>query len=233
MMQHILKPTLIIVAIAFVCVIILSQVQKLTTPTKAVRAKEKQEHALALVLPGFDMGEARTARIDGKEFTWWEGVKQSDGAVRKGYAFITKSAGYGGDIESMVGVDETGVILGLSIISQSETPGLGDRCIEVANRETLWDHVRGGIPLRDYGDDSQIPWFQNQFKGINAGARIAVARCGDWSPDISESLLEMNAISALTGASVTTAAVVKSVEDGMALLMKARKEMQESAEKKK
>jgi Na+-translocating ferredoxin:NAD+ oxidoreductase subunit G len=233
MMQSILKPTLIIVAIAFVCVIILSQVQKLTAPTIAARAKEKQGQALGLVLPGFDMGEARTARIDGKDFTWWQGVKEADGAVLKGYAFITKSAGYGGDIESMVGVDETGVILGLSVISQSETPGLGDRCVEVASRETLWDHIRGGIPFRDFGDDTRIPWFQNQFKGVNAGTRIAIARRGDWSPDMRENLLEMNAISALTGASITTATVVRSVEDGMALLVKARKEMQESAETKK
>jgi RnfABCDGE-type electron transport complex G subunit len=222
MMKDILKPTLVIVAVAFLCVVALSQVQKLTAPTIAARMKEKQARALALVLPGFDMGEERTSRLDGKEFKWWEGEKQADGAARRGYAFMTRGRGYGGDIETMVGVDEAGVILGLSVISQAETPGLGDRCVEVAARETLWDHLLKETPLRDLSDEAPVPWFQNQFKGINTGARIAITRRGDWSPDMKEDLLATNAISALTGASVTTGAVVKSVEEGMALLVRAR-----------
>ena len=108
----------------------------------------------------------------------------------------------------MVGVDENGKVLGLSIISQSETPGLGDRCVEVADRETLWDHIRDGIPPRDFGDETRIPWFQNQFKGLNANSNIRMVRRGDWNPDMREDLLEMNAISALTGASITTSAVM-------------------------
>lgn len=234
MIRDILRPTLIIVGVAFICVMALSQVWKLTSPLIAARSEEERSRSLALVLPGFDIGPARTARIDGKDFTWWQGEKQEDGAARKGYAFITKSPGYGGDMESMVGVDENGVIMGLSILRQSETPGLGGRCAEVAHRETLWDYLRGVIPLRDLPDEAPIPWFQNQFKGLDAGSRIAIARRGDWNPAMRESLLAQNAISALTGASVTTGAVVKSVEQGMALLVKARAAAAEdSAEAKK
>ncbi len=222
MIREILKPTLIIVAVAFICVMALSQVQRVTAPQIAARALEKQQQSLALVLPGFDTGPALTARVEGKDFTWWEGVKQEDGAERKGFAFLTKSPGYGGDVESMVGVDENGIILGLSILQQAETPGLGDRCVEVASRETLFDHIRGGVPVRDLPDEAPIPWFQNQFKGVNAGAGIAVQRRGNWDPEMRESLLALNAISALTGATITTDAVVKSVERGMALLVKAR-----------
>jgi RnfABCDGE-type electron transport complex G subunit len=222
MMRDILKPSLIIIAVAFICVMALSQVQKLTAPEITARVQEKQQRSLALVLPGFDTGPAHTARVDGKDFTWWEGEKKEDGAVRKGFAFIARGAGYGGDIDSMVGVDENGVILGLSIIQQAETPGLGDRCMEVASRETLWDHIRDGIPARDLPDETLNPWFQNQFKGVNAGARIAIARRGIWNPSMREHLLALNAVSALTGASITTDAVVKSVERGMALLVKAR-----------
>jgi len=122
----------------------------------------------------------------------------------------------------MVVVDEKGVILGLSIIQQAETPGLGDRCVEVAHRETLFDHIRGGIPNGDLPNEPLTPWFQNQFKVVDAGARISIARRGDWNPEMRESLLALNAVSALTGASITTEAVVRSVERGMALLVKAR-----------
>ena len=231
MMRDIIRPTLVIVAVAFACVMLLAQVQQLTGPALAERAREKQAQALALVLPGFENGPARTARVDGREFTWWEGQKEEEGgAVLKGYAFITRGAGYGGDIESMVGVDENGVILGLSIIQQAETPGLGDRCVEVAVRVTLWDHLRKETPVRDQADEAPMPWFQNQFKGINAGERIALVRRGTWSPALRDELLAQNAVSALTGASVTTAAVTKSVEEGMALLVKARKAAAEPAE---
>lgn len=222
MIRDILKPTLIIVAVAFICVMALSQIQKLTAPEIGKRALEKQQQSLELVLPGFDIGPARTAPVDGRDFTWWEGEKREDGEARKGYAFIVSGAGYGGDIESMVGVDEKGVILGLSIIQQTETPGLGDRCVEVAHRETLFDHIRGGVPNGDLPNEPLTPWFQNQFKGVDAGGRISIARRGDWNPEMRESLLALNAVSALTGASITTEAVVRSVERGMALLVKAR-----------
>jgi len=43
MIRDILKPTLIIVAVAFICVMALSQVQKLTAPEIAKRALEKQQ----------------------------------------------------------------------------------------------------------------------------------------------------------------------------------------------
>ena len=172
------------------------------------RAQEKQERPLALVLPGFDTGRARKARVDGKDFTWWEGRekrgRRTDRAkgIRLSHEKPRLRRRY--RIDGRRGRERRSS-LGLSIISQAETPGLGDRCVEVANRETLWDHIRGGIPARDFSDEARIPWFQNQFKGLERGRRrSAVMRRGDWNPDMRESLLETNAISALTGATITT-----------------------------
>ncbi len=47
-----------------------------------------------------------------------------------GYAFIAEGTGYGGTIRTMVGMYPNGTISGVSIISQSETPGLGTRIAE-------------------------------------------------------------------------------------------------------
>ena len=44
-----------------------------------------------------------------------------------GYAFTATSEGYGGTIKMMMGVDSSGKIIGVRVISHSETPGLGDR----------------------------------------------------------------------------------------------------------
>ncbi len=221
-MKDIIKPAAILTAIALVCAFLLSHVQKLTAPAILMRGKEKKEQALALVLPGFTVSTERKSPVDGSDFTWWEGEKNIDNRTVKGFAFLMKSPGYGGDIESMAGVDESGKIIGLTIISQTETPGLGARCVEIVNRETLRDHIRGDIPVRDYSDGVRIPWFQKQFEGLDANAKIRILRRGIWNPNMRESLAEKNAISAITGATITSAAVIAGVEAGMARLKKAR-----------
>ncbi|HOT45264.1 MAG TPA: FMN-binding protein [Spirochaetota bacterium] len=228
MMKDIIKPTVILTAIALICVFLLSHVEKLTVPVIAKRAKESREQALALVLPGFTVtGDEKRARVDGSDFTWWEGEKKVEDAIMKektvkGFAFLTKSPGYSGDIETMVGVDENGKVTGLTVISQTETPGLGARCVEVASRETLWDRFRGGIPVRDFADEARIPWFQNQFEGLDTKKKIGFMRRGVWNPNMRESLLEKNAISAITGATITSTAVIAGIEAGVARLAKAR-----------
>lgn len=49
-----------------------------------------------------------------------------------GYCVEVKSVGFGGDIEMTVGYAPDGKILGVSIVSLSETPGLGARISESA-----------------------------------------------------------------------------------------------------
>jgi len=50
----------------------------------------------------------------------------SDGA-KIGYAFLAVGRGYGGNIDILVGLKDEVTIKGITIISQSETPGLGAR----------------------------------------------------------------------------------------------------------
>ena len=176
MIRDIVKPTLTLAAVAFICTLLLSYVQKFTEPAIKRQKGENQDEALKLVLPGFSVGDAQKISMAGVEFLFWIGKKKVDYKTVKGYAFITAGAGYGGNIESMVGVDESGKILGVSILNQSETPGLGARCVEVANRETLWDYIKNGMPARDYNKERRIPWFQNQFEGIDANAEVRITR---------------------------------------------------------
>ncbi len=53
----------------------------------------------------------------------------SDGAG-VGYAFLAVGKGYGGDIKILIGLENNMTIKGITIISQSETPGLGSRIAE-------------------------------------------------------------------------------------------------------
>ncbi|MBN2158887.1 MAG: FMN-binding protein [Spirochaetes bacterium] len=220
--KDIIKPTVVCTAVALACVYALSHVQKITGPEIIKRIKEKQDTALNLVLPGFTIGEKRETTIDGKEFIYWEAEKKEGIAATRAYAFLAKSPGYAGDVDSMVGVDEKGTILGISIISQTETPGLGARCVEVAGQETLWDILKGRTPHTGTGE--QVPFFQEQFKGLTLNSKINILKLGDWTSDKRESLLEKNGISALTGATITTTAVVRGVESGMMRLNRALEE---------
>jgi len=50
--------------------------------------------------------------------------------VEIGYAFMAVGKGYGGDIDILIGLEDETTIKGITIISQSETPGLGSRITE-------------------------------------------------------------------------------------------------------
>ncbi len=49
------------------------------------------------------------------------------GGVTIGYAFLAIGAGYVGDIAIVVGLEDSETVKGIIIISQQETPGIGDR----------------------------------------------------------------------------------------------------------
>ncbi|MBQ7321677.1 MAG: FMN-binding protein [Clostridia bacterium] len=51
----------------------------------------------------------------------------SEGDRALGYCVNLLTGGFGGDIDLMVGVGEDGRIIGVSIVSMSETPGLGTK----------------------------------------------------------------------------------------------------------
>ena len=220
-MNNIIKPTIVLTIIAFVAAFALSHIKKITYPNIQRQEREKQEAALGAVLPaGFAVKEEKNQKIEGSEFRYWiaEG-KDKKGAVAKAYAFIAEKGGYSGPVRSMVGVDEKGIVLGISVLQQSETPGLGARAIEIASRETFWGHFFG---IGETPEDNPVtPWFQEQFKGLDTNKKIEIVKKGDWNPAMKEELLSKNSISAITGATVTSKAVRDSIALGIEMLRKA------------
>lgn len=209
------RSTFILGLTAFVAAFALSHIKAITRPVIQKQERRKMESALELVLPGYTVGEERSAPAGKGAFTYWTASKAEGDATRKGYAFIAEKAGYGGTIQTMVGVDENGAILNISIIRQSETPGLGARVLEAASRNTFFEVITGNAKS---ADEEPTPWFQEQFRGINASARIEIVKKGDWNESMREELMRKNAVSAITGATITTKAVKDSIEEGMARL---------------
>lgn len=83
-----------------------------------------------------------------------EGIEETvykvfDNGALIGYCVEVKSAGFGGDIEMMVGYTADCKILGVSIIAMSETPGLGAKVSET----TFLSQYAGGGDQLELGVD--------------------------------------------------------------------------------
>jgi electron transport complex protein RnfG len=125
-----------------------------------------------------------------------------------GYVFEAQKQGYSSAIKLMVGVDTTGTITGLTVMEQGETPGLGTRVQEVALTAYIWNFFTASSA-------EQAPWFCQQFNGIDVTRPVTISKAGEWHALDSQQrdeLLEQNAISALTGATISTRAVTAAVE---------------------
>lgn len=219
-MKNIVKPALVLAAVAFCSSLLLAYMRDITYPVIRQQEKEKEQKALMMVLPGYEIGEPQIVKLDsGEEFKFWTGEKKQDDEAVRGYAFLSVNYGYSGDIKSMVGVDENNIVLGISIVQQSETPGLGDRVNEKATSETIWGVVLG----KSYGGEGVTePWFQDQFKGIDLNKKIKIVKQGTWTSDMKDDLLSQNAVSAITGATITTKAITGSLKEGLIKLAKAK-----------
>lgn len=219
-MKNIIKPAILLATVAFCASLLLSFVRGITYPVILQQERDREKNALMMVLPGYEIGEPRVVELDnGELFKFWIGEKTVDDEVLKGYAFISINYGYSGDIKSMVGVDENNIMLGIAIVQQSETPGLGARVNERASSETIWGVILG----RSYGGEGITdPWFQEQFKGIDLNKKITILKHGTWTSDMRDNLLSQNAVSAITGATITTKAISGGLKEGLVKLTKAR-----------
>ena len=96
-------------------------------------------------------------------------------------AFAMDGVGYGGPIRVLLGVDRTGRVLGVRVLSHSETPGLGDG-IERAKSDWVldFDDKRlGNPPPGDWTVQKDGGVF-DQFTGatITPRATVAIVRDG-------------------------------------------------------
>ena len=107
----------------------------------------------------------------------------TDGSVL-GYTALGESQGYGGKIRVMVGMDAAAErVMAVTIVAQSETPGLGTRVAEVESKKT-WGKILTGKAgeVKDETTSEFLKQFQNLApedlaigKGIDAisGATIS------------------------------------------------------------
>ncbi|MBI4776843.1 MAG: RnfABCDGE type electron transport complex subunit G [Deltaproteobacteria bacterium] len=147
-MRDIIRMIVVLTVICGVSGFTLAFVKQVTEePREYAYLKFVKEPSIKAVLSGYDNDpiKDRITLTLGKDETGKPVEKQffpaKQGGKVIGVAFDSSAPGYGGPIDVMIGVNEQGVVDGISIMKHSETPGLGARTTE--------------------------PSFTGQFKGLN------------------------------------------------------------------
>ena len=150
----------ILCAITLVVALALGAVNSVTAGPIAEQNAQKIKDSLENVMPGaeseqIDVPEGTTVTTETKNatsVTILSAYKMTKDGADAGYCVEVGPTGFGGAVDTMVGIDSDGKVTGISVISaSSETPGLGARSTE--------------------------PEFQAQFAG-QVGTEVAVAKDG-------------------------------------------------------
>lgn len=143
-----------VLSLGVICLVgsgLLAGVYVLTKDPIEAAAEAKTNNAIRQVLPEFDgVPEQKTIETDGGTISYY--VASNAGEVI-GYAVTASASGFSGPVSLMVGITADGIVYSTSVLSQSETPGLGAKCTE--------------------------PAFADQFKNLNpAATKLAVKKDG-------------------------------------------------------
>jgi len=157
-------PVVFLAIIVTISVILLIAVNSFTSKVVESRREEEVTSILEEIFP-----EMSRYELEGEVYT----IYQDD--IKTVMLLRPAASGYGGNIDILVGLDNDFGIIGISILSQTETPGVGSRITESS--------------------------FTDQFKGLSA-SDIALSSEG-------------GKIDAITGATISSRAVVDAIKDKM------------------
>ena len=201
-MKNILRFALVLFIVNLVAASVLAGVYYITKPKIELQEKLVREEALTKVMPE-SVGDELELVEDNGEIRYWRVFKGSD--VRaSGYVFIAKKYGYSSVIETMVGMKTDGTITGVRVLNQNETPGLGAKIIEIASNKTVLKVIKEIFSKEKRAQKELTPYFTEQFTGRNI-KRIDVSN-----------------IDAITGATISSKAVVDSIKEKGAEIINAR-----------
>ena len=120
---------LVLGLVCLFCSAILGGAYVITKAPIEAAAAAKTQQAVAQVLPHFESIEFNA---DANYYT------AKDGENIVGYAIESSVVGFGGPLSLMVGVTTDGVVYNTSVLSHSETPGLGAKCSTDAKFMDQW-----------------------------------------------------------------------------------------------
>ena len=142
--SNLLNMSLSLTLTCLLCSAVLGAAYALTKEPIDAAQQEKLDRGIAMVTPPFDSTEEQSVDLDGKTYKYYEAIS---GGETVGYAIEVTENGFGGPLTLMVGITADGQVYNTSVLSHSETPGLGAKC----------------------ADESP---FRAQFRGLNPSEKI-------------------------------------------------------------
>ncbi|HPF54917.1 MAG TPA: FMN-binding protein [Clostridiales bacterium] len=121
MIRQIIRPILVLLALCIVISGAVSVTYFFTADKIAAQAEEKINENLTLLLPG----TVDKTETECDAFVYYDCADAAGAAL--GRAYLIDAKGYGGPISLMVGIKADGTVAGISILSSTETPGLGKK----------------------------------------------------------------------------------------------------------
>ena len=117
---------LVLSGICLVCSALLGTVYAVTKAPIEASELQKVNAAIASVTPAFDTVPSEAVRdVEGGQI-----YTACNGDQVVGYAIKVSTGGFGGPLQIMVGFTPDGTIYNTSVISHSETPGLGAKLVD-------------------------------------------------------------------------------------------------------
>ena len=191
-MKGMIKDALILFAITLIAGLMLGVVNDITKEPIAQQEQKAKTEACQNVFAAADSFEAQEladsaqieqvltdAGISGADIDELMAAKDASGALLGYVITVTDHEGYGGDIQFSMGITNEGTLNGISLLSISETAGLG---------------MRAGEVLVPQFADKNVSKFTYTKTGATADSEI----------------------DAISGATITTNAVVNGVNAGLA-----------------
>jgi len=154
-------PVIFVTVVVFVAVALLSWTNSITKGKIEFQEEEQIQSMLGEMFP------------DMSRYTFEDDIYTVYcDETQLGYAFLALGKGYGGSINILVGLENETTIKGISIISQSETPGLGVRVSESSFMGEFAGLNIGDVALRQ--DGGQIDAITGAT--ISSGAVVDAVR---------------------------------------------------------
>lgn len=176
-MKNILKLTAILFTVTAVVAVLLAGANLLTKDRIAAAEKEKIDAAVAAVLPN-DTVESETAVNQGIVKTLYRG--------KNGCAVEVAPNGFGGAMTLLVGVSREGKVLGVQIVSHSETPGVGAKAQTDTDFLNSFLGLSGSVQVsKDGGEADTVTGATVTSRAVAEGVSAALefAATLDWNTE--------------------------------------------------
>lgn len=145
---------LCLTAVCLICAAILGGVYALTYNPIQLASQKALESSIKVVLPnGGELSEALEAESAGQTYQYYT---LTDGDEVTAYAVKSTTIGFGGPLTLMVGVLPDGTVYNTSVLSHSETPGLGAKCTTDEKFVSQWKGFSSDKSLKVTKDGGDV-----------------------------------------------------------------------------